>query len=65
MQRAHTSAGLVVYKLEPRRAVTLVANHHVFTDVRAATVVQETLVKIWNTGNSSVVVRPIRSKRLR
>lgn len=39
-----TSAGLVVYELKSRCAVTLKANHHVFADVRAATIVHQTLV---------------------
>lgn len=44
MSRSPTSAGLVIYELKSRSAVTLKANHHVFADVRAAAVVQETLV---------------------
>lgn len=48
-RRSPTSAGLVVDELQPRCAVTLKANHHVFADVGAATVVHETLVNIWRT----------------
>lgn len=45
---ARTTTGFMIDKLQPRRAVTLVANHQVAAQVRASAIVYEALIQIWN-----------------
>lgn len=44
----HTTAGLAIDELESWRAVALVANRQVAADVRAASVIEQAFVHIWN-----------------
>lgn len=45
---ARTPTGFMIKELQPRRAVTFVADHQVAAQVWASTVVKKALVYIWN-----------------